>query len=230
MQLMASDLKNRRNLAKSFYFTCALLFFLSPISISAQSYNLQIGNALLNCNQYAEVPIVFTQPDVSSAVSVILNISFSSDIFQEQYFSPNQDQNRPQIMRGAALAGGVGASFSMISFQLAPGAWRIAILAPGGAPATAVPQGEIVRIRFYAREAAPPSVYPLSFSSVGLFGASGNTLQPVTQQNGLITLFSCNPTTTLVTTSTTTSIIGTTSTVSTSSTTSSTVTHPWASG
>ena len=220
---MPTDQEFCKHLRMTVIVIASFLFLLSAHPILAQNQNLRIGNGAVDCGTYAEVPVMFAQPDTSNVNSISMEITFP-DVFQEQYVSPNDDRNRPQIFRGSVLSSGVGSTFPVIAMQvdnqgtLVPGRWRIAIMAITP-PTINVPNGEILRIRFYPKIGALPSLNPINIATGLLFLSTGAQTQASTQ-NGTVTIFPCQAN------STTTSLINPSSTSTTivgSSTTSTTL-------
>lgn len=207
----------RRILRTTLFLFAAMLATMTGSGLlHAQTYHLTIGSSIVDCGQFAEVPIVFTQPETSSVTSITMEIAFPN-VFEEAFYTPNDDRNRPQILRGAALASGTGLNFNMVSLQstdnggaLIPGRWRIAIISPD---TSSVPAGEIIRMRFYPKLGAAQGSYPISFASAGLYTSTGNPIQPTLFLNGSVTIYPCQyPTTTSASSTTTTSTQATTST------------------
>ena len=199
----------------------ALTGKVNPESISIAG--LLLGSAGGDCRTPIEIPLLFTQPDGTSAASLSLELSWSTEAFAERYIQPGSDQNQPQILRGASLLTGQGLGFPLIAFPAeqqghpVAGRWRLAIFPNTQDPVAAIPSGELLRIRFFPKNSAAPGSYPIRFQpgTVILSSATGPTISTPATTDGTISLGACpistSSTTTTPPTSSTFAITTTTS-------------------
>lgn len=198
---------------------CAVIS--SGLLLAQSGPNLALGPAVSDCHPYIEAPLLFAQPDTSNVGMLSFEIYFPTDIFQDVFISPNSMDNKPSILRSFSLQNEWGSHFTFFTSRVTengrtvPGRWKIDIMGDGLFPNMKIPNGELLRIRFFPTPWAMPGGYEIAFSpySVQFIDLFGNSVLGLAIQNGTITLIPCPPVSVTTTTATTTTLRATTTTL-----------------
>ncbi len=174
--------------------------------------NLAFLPSVSDCGPYIEMPVVFSQPESSDISSASLEIAFDTRIFQEAFYGPNQEMNRPGVFPGFSLQSEWGRHFHIFASQAVSqgvpvsGRWKIEIFPDGAIGGMKLPNGELMRIRFFPHSWSLPGAYEIAVvpNSMQFFTVSGYPAGNLAIQNGFISLVPCAIPSTVTTTTTTT--------------------------
>lgn len=193
-------------------FSLLCLWSITPNLIRAQSGHLSFVPVVNNCTAYVDMPLVFSQPDTSDVGTISFEFNFNPGTFQDSFFGPNDARNLPGILRGISLQGPWGSHFPIIVSRAEedgmtlPGRWKVEIMSDGVLPGMKIPNGELLRIRFYPHPWVTPGGYEIAFTygTVNFFSTIGFPVTGLAVRNGAVTIVTCVYTTTTTVLSTTT--------------------------
>jgi hypothetical protein len=185
-----------------------------------QGPNLGFVSVVSECGPFVDLPVIFSQPETSDVGSVSLEISFDTKVFEELFYGPNQPWNRPLVVPGFSLDSEWGRHFIIFASRAEEqgialsGRWKIDIFPDGVLSGMKLPNGELLRIRFYPFAWSLPGGYEISIvpDRIRFFNTNGLPAGNLAIQSGTITLVQCPLSTAFTSTTTTTTAPVTTTT------------------